>query len=301
MRVLVTGTAGRVGSVTAQEFLDHGYQVRALDLAPPRGDLRSREGLETVYADLRDRLAILKAVEGCDAIAHLAAVPHPGPADDRILAVNVLGTHHILDAAEAFGIKRVAIASTCCTYGIYFALHPFDPEYLPLDEKHPVKPQDLYALSKVLVEEEAAAYTRRSGMTTVCLRLTSVMDFSGPHRRWWRNNLTSDVDRRNDLWTYIEMRDAARAFRLAVENAPEGTSANLIIANRDSFTTHDIRHLIRKHFPALAPQVEHLAPKDSVYDTRRAEEHMGFVAQNSWRDHPEFADLVADAAGTARA
>jgi nucleoside-diphosphate-sugar epimerase len=301
MRVLVTGTAGRVGSVTAREFLSEGYEVRALDLAPPPADVREHEKVETVYVDLRDRLAVLKAAEGCDAIAHLAAVPHPGPADDRILGVNVLGTHHLLDAAEAFGIKRVAIASTCCTYGIYFALHPFAPDYLPLDEKHPVKPQDLYALSKVLCEETAAAYTRRSGMTTVCLRLTSVVDLTGgSHRRWWRNSLTSDNDRRNDFWTYIEARDAARAFRLAIENAPEGTSANLIIANRDSFTLHDIRHLIRKHFPALADQVAHLDPHASAYDTRLAEQHIGFVARNSWREHPDFADLLAGEAPAAK-
>lgn len=293
-RVLVTGTGGRVGSVTAREFLDQGYVVRAFDKEPPPEDLRGR--MEVVYGDLTDRLALLRAAEGCDAgIAHLAAIPNPGHSDDRIFPSNVSGTQYVFAAAEAHGIKRVAIASTCCAFGIYFALHPIDPQYLPMDEKHPALPQDLYGLSKMLNEETAAAYTRRCAMTTVSLRLTTVMDFSRPEQRsrWWARALTSDQDRRNDLWSYIETRDAARAFRLALENAPEGTNNTVIIAARDSFTSLDIRQLVRRHFPALAAQVENHDPAASLYDTRRAEEVMGFVAERGWRDVPELADAAA--------
>jgi nucleoside-diphosphate-sugar epimerase len=291
MRVLVTGTGGRVGAVTAREFLAHGYEVRGLDKNPPPDDLRGK--IEVVYADLTDRFALLRAAEGCDAIAHLAAIPHPGRWDDQIFPSNVTGTQYILAAAEAHGIKRVALASTCCTFGIYFAIHPIDPQYLPMDENHPVLPQDLYGLSKVLNEETAAAYTRRSGMTTVALRLTTVMDLSRTdHAHWWRRHLTSDEDRRNDVWSYIDIRDAARAFRLAVENTPEGTNHTVIIAARDSFTAHDIRHLVRKHFPALAAQVEHLAPQASLYDTTAAERAFGFVAENNWRTIPGLEGLT---------
>lgn len=290
MRVLVTGTAGRVGSETAREFLAHGYTVRGLDTRPPVEDLRGK--IESVYVDLTDRLALLRAVECCDSIAHLAAIPSPGRSEENIFPVNVSGTQFILAAAEAHGIRRVALASTCCTFGIFFALHQIDPQYLRMDEKHPVLPQDMYGLSKVLNEETAAAYTRRSGMTTVSLRLTTVMHFENQdHRRWWRRSLASDEDRRNDLWSYVEVRDAARAFRLAIENAPEGTNHTAIIAARDSMTAHDIRHLVQRHFPALADQVQNLAPTDSLYDTTLAEKAFGWVAQYNWRDLPDLADL----------
>jgi nucleoside-diphosphate-sugar epimerase len=294
MRVLVTGTSGRVGSVTAREFLEHGYTVRGLDVRPAKEDLRDR--IENVYVDLTDRLALLRAVEGCDAIAHLAAIPSPQMGEENIFATNVAGTQYVLNAAEAHGIKRVALASTCCAFGIFFALHPIDPQYLPMDEKHPALPQDMYGLSKLLNEETAAAYTRRCGMTTVCLRLTTVTDFQNPSWPWrpeWRRRaLASDTDRRNDLWSYVETRDTARAFRLAIENAPEGEHHTVILAARDSFTAHDIRHLVRQHFPALASQVEHLAPTDSLYDTTAAERVFGWVAENNWRDVSEFADVT---------
>lgn len=290
MRVLVTGAAGRVGSVTAREFLDHGYDVRVLDQSAPPADLRGR--VETVYTDLSDRLAILKAAEGCDAIAHLAANPSPVHGESTIFSPNVLGTQYILAAAEAHGIKRVALASTCCVFGIFFAKHQIDPQYFRMDEKHPSLPQDLYGLSKLLNEETAAAYTRRCGMTTVALRLTTVFDLASSRRlRWARHALTTE-ERKNDLWTYVETRDAARAFRMAIENAPEGTHHTVIIAARDSFTVGDIRDRVRIHFPALADQVADLAPTDSLYDTSLAEKAFGWVAEQNWRDVPDLADLV---------
>lgn len=293
MRVLVTGTAGRVGSAVATEFLSHGYTVRGLDKNPPREGLRG--SIETVYADLSDRFAMLRAVEGCDAIAHLAAIPNPVHGEEGIFQTNVTGTQYLLAAAEAQGIKRVALASTCCTFGIYFAHHPIDPQYFRMDEQHPTLPQDLYGLSKILNEETAAAYTRRSGMTTVCLRLTSVVDFSNrQHLHWWAHSLSTDADRRNDMWSYIEVRDAARAFRLAIENPTEGTSSVAIIASRNSLTAHDIRHLVQKHFPALAHFVTELSPTDSLYNTDAAEKIFGFVAEHNWRDLEELADVVPD-------
>jgi nucleoside-diphosphate-sugar epimerase len=291
MRVLVTGTSGRVGSVTAREFLDNGYAVRALDKMPPPDDIRARA--QVVYADITDRLALLHAAEGCDCIAHLAAIPSPGrQVDDQILHTNVVGTGHVFAAAEAHGIRHVALASTCCTFGIFFAHHPIDPQYLPMDENHPVLPQDLYALSKVLNEEIAAAYTRRAGMVTVCLRLTTVMDLGGEHVEWQRRRITrADEWRAGDLWTYVDTRDAARAFRLAVESPQEGSHV-VIIAARDAFTTHDIRDLVRKHYPSVAHFADRLERDSGLYDTRRAEQVIGFVASHRWRDVPELAEAA---------
>ena len=294
MRVLVTGTGGKVGSQVAREFLAHGYTVRGFDKAPPQGEDLKRN-IDTVYGDMTSRLDLLRAAENCDAIAHLAAIPNPGHGDEDIFAVNVTGTEQLLSAAEAHGIKRVALASTCCAFGIFFARHQIDPQYLPMDEKHPNLPQDLYGLSKLLNEETAAAYTRRCGMTTVSLRLTSVMNLedNGRWMRWMRKSLHSDAERKNDIWSYVDTRDAARAFRLALENAPEGTNTTAIIAARDSFTALDIRDLVRRHFPALAEQVSSLASDASLYDTRHAEERFGFVAERLWRNEPLFADAVS--------
>ena len=191
--ILVTGTGGRVGAAVARDLLDNGFRVRALDVAPLRGYLREhpeRANLETVYADLTDRLAILKAVEGCEGIAHLAAIPSPGHRDHLIMSTNVVGTANILEAAEANGVKRVALASSCCAFGIFFAKHEIPPQYFPLDESHPTVNEDLYGLSKRMNEMAAEAASRRVGLTTVSLRLTTVVDISsGEHMHWRKRHL----------------------------------------------------------------------------------------------------------------
>lgn len=294
-KVLLTGVSGFVGKAVLRELLSHGYAVRGLDKTPLKsGTPPPDAAFEMVYTDMTDRLALLAACDGCDAVIHLAAIPHPHVSNpEDILHTNVVGTGYLLDAAEKLGITRFALASTCCAFGFYFALKPFEPDFLPLSEAHPAHPHDLYGLSKKMCEDACAAYTTRTGMATVALRLTTVYDFDNERRsQWATKNLLDTSRRQNDFWTYIEVNDCARAFRLAIENAALGTFAPLIIAARDSHTAGDVREQVARHFPALSGFVSHLSPTDSLYDTRRAEEHIGFVAQNTWRTRPEFADIA---------
>ncbi len=296
MKILVTGTAGRVGAEVARDLLQQGHSVRALDVLPPRDKVREAapnpEQLETVYCDLSDRMALLKAAEGCDAIAHLAAIPSPGHRDDVIVQTNVVGTQYILAAAQANGIARVVLASSCCALGIYYAKHPFEPQGFPIDESHPVAPQDLYSLSKVCNEATAAMYTRRYGMTTIVMRLTTVMSFANPdHLHWRRRQLEGAAARaERDFWSYIELQDAARAFRLALTQEISGHHV-LTIANPDSFVLGDVRTAAREHFPNVPLDENRIAPDGGLYDLSRAKNVLGFVGENSWREVPELREV----------
>ncbi len=291
MRVLVTGASGRVGACVTRELLDAGHEVVALDKNPLPDDARER--CEVWYENITDRLALLRAARGCQAIVHLAALPNPSPHNDEILTnVNVAGTQYVLAAAEAHGIQRVVLASSCCAFGMVFPKHPFDPQYLPVDDNHPRLPQDLYGLSKLCNEETAATYTRRCGMTTICLRLTAVRHISSEMPPWFMRMFEySNKHKSNEFWTYIDERDTARAFRLGIEADVEGHHC-LIISARDSWTPYDIRELVREHYPQFSQSVENLAPDGVLYDTRHAEEVLGFVAQHSWRDVPEMKALA---------
>ena len=291
MRVLVTGVSGRIGGVITRELLEAGHEIVVFDKNPPPDDIRER--CEIIYDDITDRLAVLRAARGCKSIVHLAALPGPGThADETIMRVNVVGTQYVLAAAEAHNIKRVVIASSGCAFGLVFAKHKFDPQYLPMDDDHPRLPQDLYGLSKLCNEETAAAYTRRCGMTTICLRITAVMRTTGELHPWFRRMFEYSNSRRSDdLWNYIEERDLARAFRLSIEAPVEGNH-NLIIAARDSWTPYDIRDLIREHYPSLSQYCDRFQADSALYDTRRAEEVIGFVAQHSWRDSPEMKQMA---------
>lgn len=297
MRVLVTGAAGIVGVTVARNLLEAKHEVVALDKNTLPDDLRGK--CEMHYENITDRLAVLRVAAGCDAIAHLAALPNPSKINDETLThVNIVGTQYVLAAAEAHGIKRVVLASSCCVFGIVFSKKDVAPQYLPIDDDHPRLPEDLYGLSKLCNEETAEAYTRRCGMTTICLRLTGVRPIVGDMPMWLRHSFEhSDRWKSDDFWTYIDQRDTARAFRLSLENEIEGHH-RLIIAARDSWTPYDIHDLVNTHFPAFAASVEKLAPDAALYDTSRAEAVLGFVAEHSWRDVPELKALADEVLAT---
>ena len=287
--VLVTGAAGVVGSVVAQHFLERGWKVRGFDRVPAPKSLRGE--LDWRLGDMTERLDLLRATDGVDAVAHLAAIPHPMGGEERIFATNVAGTQSLLDACELNGVPRFALASTGCTFGMIFARHHFPPSYLPVDENHPLLPQDMYGLSKVCGELTCAAYTRRCGMTTSALRLTTVMDFSDLSRQRWLPHRLNSEDFQTDLWTYVDVRDVATCFLLALENQKEGTHTTALLCAQDSYTKRDIRELVKTHLPDLAPQVAHLAPNGSLYNLDRATQAWGFTAEHSWRECAALASI----------
>lgn len=284
--VLVTGAAGTVGKVVVRHFLERDWNVRGFDRVPAPKSLHGE--VDWRLGDMTQRFDLLRATEGVDAVAHLAAIPHPMNGEEGIFATNVAGTQALLDACELNGVPRFALASTGCTFGMIFARHPFPPSYLPVDEGHPLLPQDMYGLSKVCGELTCAAYTRRCGMTTSALRLTTVMDFSGLSRQRWLPHRLASEDFQTDLWTYVDVRDVARCFELALTNQEERTHATALLCAQDSFTKQDIRELVKKHLPDLAPQVAHLKPDACLYNLDRAIEAWGFTARHSWRDCPEL-------------
>jgi nucleoside-diphosphate-sugar epimerase len=297
-KILVTGTGGRVGGAVARDLLDHGYEVRALDVLPPRPYLREHErhaSMETVYADISDRLAVLKAAEGCDAIAHLAAIPHPQNREHELMVTNVAGTSYVLEAAEAHNIKRVVLASSCCAFGLVFAKNDIDPQYFPLDESHPCITEDLYGLSKRVNELNAEAISRRAGITTVSLRLTTVVDVSSTeHMHWRKRHLArSGGWKSKECWTYVDERDTAEAFRLSLTADITGYHV-LIIAARDTFSPHSPVDLARHHYTSIPMDDERVRAQNCLYDTSLAEKTIGWVAKTSWRDIEELREVEAE-------
>jgi uronate dehydrogenase len=199
-RVLVTGSAGAVGRPVCAELRAFGHSVRAFDLQPtPAGD-------DALVGDIADRDAVSLATRGMDAVVHLAAIPTDAPFE-TLLGPNVLGVHHVLDAAREHGVGRVVLASTIQTVG-----HLSRERRVTADDR---APGNHYALTKVWAEEMGAFAARQHGLSVIVPRIA------------WMVRNPDEAKRMNEIRAYdlyLSPRDAARFFRVAVEADAPGFS-----------------------------------------------------------------------------
>lgn len=277
MRIAVTGSAGFVGTYVMSELLSHGHEAIGVDIRPPAPDLAVAAAFR--QADLTDPPSLLRAFAGCEAIIHLAAVPDPGiVSPEELVRVNVLGTFNALEAAVGVGARRFVAASSEATLGFSFRKVEMKPVYVPIDEDHPLRPQDEYSLGKVLIEEMCRSYTRRGSLSTVSLRTCYVWDKS-----------LGGFDRINDpagaygmLWLYVHASDAARAYRLACEVSGIENETLFIVA-QDCFAAAPVSELLQRFLPDVPVRAE-LGTYSSLISGARAKAVLGFEANASWRD-----------------
>jgi len=181
MRIAVTGGIGNVGRTTVARLLRHGHAVRILDRSAPEAIeeqlWETVQGAEYHQVDTTDYAGLAPLFEGMDAVVHLAAYasPHPAPSHE-IFRVNCDGTFDVYQAAANAGIKRVVCASSINALGYNFGIKGFPIQYFPIDEEHPTFTTDIYSFSKGILEETAAYFWRREGISGVCLRFPGVMN-----------------------------------------------------------------------------------------------------------------------------
>jgi nucleoside-diphosphate-sugar epimerase len=239
---LITGGSGYIGSLLAKELLENGHGVRVLDsLLHGQEDIaaeQERAGIEVVRGDIRDADARAKALQGAEAVVHLAAiVGDPACALDPAVSneVNVEATESLVADAKAAGVSRLVFASTCSNYG-----RMADPT-VPITEDGELRPVSLYAEQKVGMEKLILGDGSSNGLSPTCLRFATVY---GVGRRM-RFDLTVNEFTR-ELWAdkelevfgeqfwrpYIHVRDAGRAVRTVLEAPVEKVRGNVFNAGR---------------------------------------------------------------------
>jgi nucleoside-diphosphate-sugar epimerase len=211
-RVLVTGAAGRLGRVVLDRLAAAGLATVGLDRVEAAGTAADR----VVTGDAGDPAVVRDALDGVDAVVHLAALASPNlGTPEQVFGGNSLATLAVLDAAGQAGVGRAVIASSQSIYGLAFSPERLEPAYLPIDEAHPLQVADPYALSKQADEATAAMAARRYGMTVVALRYPML---GGQERlreiaAAWRDDPSLGA---RPLWAYLDDRDAAEAAWLSL-------------------------------------------------------------------------------------
>lgn len=280
MKVLVTGGLGKVGQSVVRDLLDgagrrSSHEVTVLDRAggPEGGDVKYLMG------DIEDLGQVLEAVVGHDAVIHLAAIRNPNIATAKTtFQTNVLGTFNVHQAALRAGVKRVVSTSSIAILGWSYSERDFEPDYLPVDEDHPVKPQDVYGLSKEIGETIARSYTRK-GLETVVLRPSGVVT---PEALEQMRREGGRRPTKFQTYCYIDVRDLAVAFRLAVERPiPSGTI--LFVVADDSSVSEPLCDLFPRLLPAIGDKARHLTGSKPAVSNARIKELLGWKPLYSWR------------------
>ena len=124
------------------------------------------EGIPYQQGDLTDAGDAFALVRGHDAVVHTAAIPDPMHNPPHVVfGNNLMATFNVIEAAVRFGVPRVVILSSETVPGFFFPERPFLPDYVPVDEQHPIRPQDPYATAKHFGEQLMDGATRRSDLT----------------------------------------------------------------------------------------------------------------------------------------
>jgi nucleoside-diphosphate-sugar epimerase len=277
-KVVVTGGSGRLGQFVIRELLAHDYEVLSLDRMPPREKICA-----AWLADLRRSGDLYEALRGAYGIIHLAAYQAPNLAPEgETFTNNVSASYNVLRAAADMGVNKVVMASSTAAFGFIYAKKLWAPDYLPLDEKHPSKPQDSYGLSKLVGEQIAdSMVTTHDGMTISSMRFPGVnfdLTYESFRERW-----KIPAARASGFWTYIDARDAAMACRRALE-APFTGHQVFIAAAAMSCMVQPMRELVAKHLPPGSKILEVTGDHWSAVDSSKARKFLGFEARHVWQD-----------------
>lgn len=280
MKILVTGGSGAVGKYIVDELIRHHHKVGVLDIVSPKQSDAAFHRCDILLLD-----DVTDALTGYDAVIHSAGIPHPlnDPAE-KVFAVNVLGTYNVLEASARNGIKKVVFTSSESTLGFAFSTNRMAPEFIPIDESHPLRPQDPYGLSKVNAEQICKTYSARYGMRTVCLREPWIWLPEESMIPFYKS-LVEEYDKwHKNLWAYVHVYDVAQAHRLAVENDPENLHEIFFITAKENWTGKDSLELLLQHYPEIKTISKDFSGDSTIISHEKAKKILGYEPKYSAKD-----------------
>jgi len=309
MRILVTGGAGYVGSVSVEYLAGAGYDVVVLDTyatARHGANLAGAEVVSGTYAD-RDRVTTLLRDKRIDAVLHCGARSLVGESIREpalYFRENVAGGIALLDAMRDASVNRLVISSTAAVYGV--------PDTTPIPEDAPLRPINPYGESKRSLEAAADWFAAAYGLRAVSLRYFNVAGASQTNgeRHQPETHLVPNALRAvsggppltvfgtdyatpdgTPIRDYVHVVDLAEAHRLALEATAPGdarTGERLLACNLGSGVGFSVRHVLieaERVIGRAIPQVEGERragdPPTLVADISRAREVLGWTPERS--------------------
>ncbi len=232
MKIGVTGGAGYVGSNLVKSLISGKNEVVSIDnlMNGDYSHLRTQGAgaANLLEGDIRDLEFMVDAFEGCDAIVHLAALPGLVKCRERpeeAASINVYGTYNVLEAARRLGIGKVVFCSTAAVYG--------KPAEMPVTEGIPLRPLNLYGVTKLAGERLMDVFSDNHGIATISLRFGNVFgvglftNYDTVIPKFVRMGLNGEgltvYGDGSSTRDYVHVDDIARALILALESKGNGS------------------------------------------------------------------------------
>ncbi|WP_267642026.1 NAD-dependent epimerase/dehydratase family protein [Haloarchaeobius amylolyticus] len=288
-RIAVTGGLGGVGSWVVDRLAGEGYDVLSIDVETPDHHV---EGVQFVAGDLTDAGETFDLLYEFDpdGVVHLAGIPDPtGHAGTRVFETNTLSTYNVLVAAGRLGAD-VAWTSSESAYGFPFSESLVLPDYVPVDESHPMRPEDPYGTSKVAGEEVAEMVVRRFGIQVASVR-PSWVQYPGEYEA---SGLREAIDVADvepgtkppgsgNFWSYVDVRDLVDLLVRAVEADVDGHEPYLCHA-AENYMGVETTRLIESVRAEPAPDLAALSGEQCAFTTQKARDELGWEPQHTWRE-----------------
>ena len=282
MRVVVTGSAGRLGRNVCAVLAEAGHAVTGLDRVEHPGgrvvDLTDAEATRSVIAELEP-----------EAVVHLAAIAIPFSAPEHVIfRVNTTMAFTVIEAAILAGATRVLAASSPTVFG--YGTPGWRPARLPLDESERPKPSNAYSLSKVVVEETVEAFARANP----AVRLAAFRPCYVIAPEEWDGALTQQghtiVDRllqpelaAVSLFNYVDARDVGDFIGLWLDASSAPSGATYLVGATDALATSPLAELVATYHPDLGDLASGLTGTEPAFDCSAAGRDLGWRARRSWR------------------
>jgi UDP-glucose 4-epimerase len=311
MKLLVTGGAGYIGSVVANQLLERGHEVVVLDDLSRGHRAAIPPGARFVEVGLADADATRAALaEGFDGVLHFAAlalVAESVEFPERYHRGNFVGTLNLLDAMREHGIGRLVFSSTCATYG--------EPDEVPMPETLPTDPVNSYGNSKLAVDRMIGDECRAHGLGAISLRYFNVAGASGafgedhyPETHLIPLVLQAAAGRREHVSVfgtdyptkdgtairdYIHVEDLGRAHLLAMDAIRPGLHTIYNLGNGLGFSVREVIELARKVTGCEIPvKEEPRRPGDPAQLVASSEK---IRAELGWEPEKDLEAMIADA------
>ena len=314
MAILVTGGAGYIGSVAVEDLVKKGEEVVVIDNLVYGHKEAVSKGAVLYEGDIGDREFVSEVLtkHKVDACMHFSAYAYVGESVEnpgKYFHNNFSATLNLLDTLLEHDVKRFIFSSTCATYG--------DPQYVPIDEKHPQWPVNPYGWSKLMVERSLDAYDTAYGLKYVALRYFNA---SGASEKYGEDHqpethliplvLFAAMGKishvsifGNDYPTpdgtavrdYIHISDLSQAHLLALDHLRNGGTSEFInLGNGNGYSVKEVidaaRKVTGKNIEALDAPRRAGDPPQLVGDSAKAREVLGWDPQ-----FPELEKIIESA------